>query len=166
MELEKGLKPAAAAAVREAGSGPDRPPEQLDLLGMPAIRAQDGKEIVPAPRGAGRPPGSENVLTRRWRSYLLLHYPSPLEGLVALAALGVEDISKSLRCSLLEAMNIKIRCMEYSTAYLYPRLQATLYRNEGDPGGGNASRLILSEQEDFVELTPERPPGGAPAEQK
>jgi hypothetical protein len=105
-----------------------------------AFALATAKEVIPAPRGPGRPPGSENLLTKRWRNYLLLNYPSPLEGLVAVAALGVEDISKSLRCSLLEAMNIKSRCMEYATVYLYPRLQATLYRNEGDPAGGSASR--------------------------
>jgi hypothetical protein len=76
--------------------------------------------------------------------------------LVATASIGVEDLSKSLRCSTLEAMNIKIRCMEYSTAFLFPRLQATLYRTSGDPSGDDPTTLTLTEQ--FVDLTPDFPP--------
>jgi hypothetical protein len=156
MDLETGLKQAAAAAVREAAAGPAEPPRQLDLLGLPTFRTSDGREVVPSPRGPGRPAGSSNVLTRWWREYLLSNYPSPLEGLVATAALGVADLSKSLRFSALKAMNIKIRCMEYSTAFLFPRLQATLFRRSGDPDGDDPATLILTEQ--FLDMEPSDPP--------
>lgn len=152
VEPEKGLVGAGRAAAAAARSEPaTAEPEQLDL-GLPAITQPDGSKFVPRPRGPGRPAGSSNVLTRRWRDYLLSRYPSPLEGITAIAALGVEDIKRSLGCSALEAMNVKIRCLETAVGYLYPKLQATLYHRTGE-SRDDPARLILA-NDDELELGP------------
>ena len=168
MNSDKGLHNATRDALdvpapgTNGGNGHGGEPEQLDLLGLPKIRTAEGTEVTPRPRGPGRPPGAANKLTVAWREYLLRRYPSPLEGLVAMGAMGVDELARSLHCSPLEAAALKVRCLEYSTAFLYPRLQATLFRRQGDINGEDAATLILTEQE-FSELAPgDLPPGDVP----
>jgi hypothetical protein len=62
-------------------------------------------------------------------------------------------------------MNIKVRCLEYATNFLYPRLMATAFKNAGDPSDplAQSATLILAEQmfgggADVLEHEPEAPP--------
>jgi hypothetical protein len=62
-------------------------------------------------------------------------------------------------------MNIKVRCLEYATNFLYPRLMAAAFKNAGDPSDplAQSAPLILAEQVfgsggDVLEHEPEAPP--------
>lgn len=162
MQSEKGLNGAAREAAAAAGDALPAPePDQLDL-GLPPIRCKDGTEVVPQPRRPGRPAGASNKLSAEWRRFLLARYPSTLEGLVAIGSLGVEELAQSLKCTALEAMKIKVDCLQYATNFLYPRLMATAFKNAGDPSDplAQSATLILAGQfsSDVLEHEPEEPP--------
>src|SRR5262249_12831841 len=127
MSAEQGLVTAAHLVVQ-----PDRPPrrraEQLDLdfLGMPAYQDRGGAQVVPVPerlddpaenesedgRRRGSRAGIRNKRTEEWLAYFAQRYRSPVENLLAMGNMSIEELSRSLRCSALEAANIKIRCNE------------------------------------------------------
>ena len=149
MSIEDGLRTAAktALATQEAPAVP----EQLDLLGMPTYRdAKTGQEIAPRPQG-GRPPGSRNRRTDEWIAHLLGRYPSPLEGLLQMGNLRVDELSRSLECSRLEAAKLKAFCLKEATPYLHARLSSVEVKPAGDPASGVGAPLIL-EAEDWAQM--------------
>jgi hypothetical protein len=79
--------------------------EQLELLGAPVnekvleVRAERTK--------VGRPPGALNRRTSEMARYLLSRYTSPLEVLAQIATAPVGELSASLGCSKLEALQEK-----------------------------------------------------------
>lgn len=105
------------AIVDELGAGDDlaaaSQAEQLDLLGL---SIGDG-----AVRQRGRPQGSRNLRNQRIANYLLARYRDPLEGLVAMAALGVDELAASLGCSRAEAFAEKRLCAVAAIPYLHQR---------------------------------------------
>jgi hypothetical protein len=83
--------------------------EQVDMiaeLGLPVtarvqqLRAQ--KQL-----GPGRPAGSRNKRTLEWANYLLSKYTSPLEVLAQIATAPIDELSASLGCTKLEALQEK-----------------------------------------------------------
>lgn len=85
-------------------SAPAEDAEQLDLLGLPAVRP--GHQVE-AYRGRGRPPGSRNRRTVEWATYLLGKYASPLEVLAQIATAPVDALVGQLGCSPIEALGEK-----------------------------------------------------------
>lgn len=106
-----------AAIADELGAGDDlaaaSQAEQLDLLGL---SIHDG-----AVRSRGRPQGSRNLRNQRIAGYLLTKYRDPLEGLVAMAGLGVDELAAALGCSKAEAWAEKRLCAVAAIPYLHQR---------------------------------------------
>jgi hypothetical protein len=107
-----------AAVVAEAGAG-DALADELapdaavrDLLGM----VLPERRVVP-----GRPPGRRNVRNQRIADYLLARYRDPLEGLVAMAGMGVTELAAALGCSPHEAFIEKRLCAQAALPYLHQR---------------------------------------------
>jgi hypothetical protein len=83
--------------------------EQIDLLeelGLP-INPQVVDIRTLRTGKPGRPPQSRNKRTVEMANYLLSRYTSPLEVLAQIAAAPIEELSASLRCTLLEALQEK-----------------------------------------------------------
>jgi len=121
----------AAALKASAVAHPPAPPgsaeEQLDLhelLGLrkplPAPSAADAQ--LPVRRGGpGRPPGVRNRRTEEWINYLLGKYTSPVEVMLRISNMGVEDLRAALNCSALEAMEIILKASNYSAPFVHAR---------------------------------------------
>jgi len=86
--------------------------EQLELLGM---------SLPENRRGRGRPAGQRNLRVQRIADYLLTRYRDPLEGLVQMAALGVEDLAAALGCTKAQAFAEKRLCAMACLPYLHSR---------------------------------------------
>lgn len=87
--------------------------EQLDLLGLELPAGRRAK--------AGRPQGRLNSRTQRVADYLLANYRDPLEGLVIMAGLGIDEMAAALNCSKLEAFAEKRQCAVAAMPYLHQR---------------------------------------------
>jgi hypothetical protein len=86
---------------------------RLDLFGLP---------VTSEARGIGRPLGSRNRSTREWIKKWLVDYGSPIEGMLQLANVPVEEVAKKYQCSLYKAAMLQQRCREEAAPYLHPRL--------------------------------------------
>lgn len=148
-----GEKTGIDAAVRATiGTGDlldTRPEEeQLDLLGFPPTK--DGRPILP--RRNGRPPGKRSYRTQEWIDYLLTKYPSPLEGLLAIANLGIEELAQGAKCSLLEALDRKIKCLSEAAPFLHSKLASIELKPPGSPGGPSVPLVV--DGDEAVDVTP------------
>jgi hypothetical protein len=88
---------------------PEEEIEQVDLLqslGAPVtsnvLKLRAAKRI-----GPGRPAGSRNRRTVEMANYLLSKYTSPLEVLAQIATAPIDELSASLSCTKLEALQEK-----------------------------------------------------------
>jgi hypothetical protein len=86
--------------------------EQLSMLGL---------ELPTTRRGPGRPPGRINLRTERVANWILARYRDPLEGLVAMATMGVADLAAALNCTKLEAFQEIRHCSVAALPYLHQR---------------------------------------------
>lgn len=118
-----GLKTATELALEAEparslpGSG-----EQLELGAEPLPDLLGMRQVVGADRrGPGRPAGARNKRTEAWTDYLLSRYSSPLEGLLQLATMGVEDLVTAIGCTRLEALQEKRQAMIAALPYLHQR---------------------------------------------
>lgn len=84
---------AALDALKWATGG-----QQLDIPGIGARRFVGGEALPDdgAPRGAGRPPGAQNLMPVAFREYLAAKYGSPVEGLAQFAGRPVVSIVAEL----------------------------------------------------------------------
>ena len=121
----------AAALKVSTAAHPSAPPgtaeEQLDLhelLGLrkPAPVPTANCNQMPARRGGpGRPPGVRNRRTEEWINYLLSKYTSPVEVMLRVANMGVEDLRGALSCSAAEALEIILKAANYSAPFVHAR---------------------------------------------
>ncbi len=91
----------------DAAPADDVVEEQLeldDLLGLPETTAVVS---LREKRGPGRPPGAPNRRTVEMAQFLLKRYASPLEVLAQIATARVDELSQSLGCDKLEALQEK-----------------------------------------------------------
>jgi hypothetical protein len=150
MAIEDGFRSAAKTALATQPP-PAAEPEQLDLLGMPAYRdPKSGHEVIPRPQG-GRPPGARNKRTDEWIAHLLGRYPSPLEGLLQMGNMRIDDIARSLECTRLDAAKLKAFALKEAVPYLHARLSSVEVKPAGDPASGIGAPLIL-EAEDWAQM--------------
>jgi hypothetical protein len=104
----------------------DEAPE-LDLLGLPKLRAHDRAANLTR-AGRGRPPGSRNHSTEAWRDHITKRYGSPLEVLAQMSRAPVEDLARELHCSRLDAYIQKRHAAEALAGYIHPKLTAVTLR--------------------------------------
>lgn len=156
-------EPTGLAAVLEDAIG-DRPlvppeTEQLDLLAMIGVHQMRAVE-----RPRGRPPGAINRRTERVAEYLLSKYPDPLEGLMQMASLGIEEMCAALGCTRMEAFQELRLCRLAALPFVHRRMpQAIDLTNHnvvhlsiqtgasGAPGAGDGGVTILGGLVDIEE---------------
>jgi len=162
---EQGLASAARVSLAEGGAPPNPVEEQLDLPGLlglpPAANTVNNKEkqVVPL-RKPGTRAGIRNRRTEEWLDYFSNRgYRLPIESLMAVANLGVDELAKRLCCSALEAMNVIIRVNAEVAPYLHPRLASIEFRARGEPGGRSSTLEI---EGSLVDVTPENSLPDAP----
>jgi len=83
--------------------------EQVDMLTELGLPINEEVERLRAAKrdGPGRPAGSRNKRTVEMANYLLSRYTSPLEVLAQIAAAPIDELSKSIGCTRLEALQEK-----------------------------------------------------------
>lgn len=92
-------------------------PEQLDLLARETGSA--GAAVIEAERrGRGRPRGSLNRRTAKFRDQILALYPHPAEALARAYSTPVEQLAAQLGCSKLEAAQVGIRAAAELLPYI------------------------------------------------
>lgn len=83
-------------------------PEQIDLLDCLGAPVNESVQRLRAAKdGPGRPAGSRNKRTVEMANYLLSRYTSPLEVLAQIATARIDELSASLACTKLEALQEK-----------------------------------------------------------
>jgi hypothetical protein len=116
-----------ASAVAHPAAPPGSAEEQLDLhdlLGLrkPVPQASDAGAVGPIRRGGpGRPPGVRNRRTEEWINYLLGRYTSPVEVMLRIANMGVEELRSALNCSAVDALDIILKAANYSAPFVHAR---------------------------------------------
>lgn len=123
-----GLASAVAAAVDAAG--PARLPladvETLDLFTDPARAATDPREAarqaLEAGRRSGRPRGSSNKRTAKWRDYLTSRYAHPLEVLASTISRTPAELAAELGCTRLEAFQLQQRAAAELAPYMESKM--------------------------------------------
>lgn len=123
-----GLASAVAAAVDAAG--PARLPladvETLDLFTDPARAAADPREAarqaLEAGRRSGRPRGSSNKRTAKWRDYLTSRYAHPLEVLASTISRTPAELAAELGCTRLEAFQLQQRAAAELAPYMESKM--------------------------------------------
>lgn len=154
---EQGLATAARLALGERGAAPGPDEDQLDLpglLGLPAANTTVNEVTVA--RRPGTRAGILNKRTTDWLEYFSKRgYRLPIENLMALANLGVEELAKRLHCSPLEAINVIIRVNSEVAPYLHPRLSAIELKPPGELGGRPSTLEI---EGSLVDVTPQPSP--------
>lgn len=114
----KGTKVALRATLRR-----DAEAERLEAERQPSLLPDDdgGSEaavpLVPARRGPGRPPGSQNKRTAEFVDYLRAQYRSPLQVMAEIWSRPAPQLAAELGCSVLEAFQEQRRAAEASLPY-------------------------------------------------
>lgn len=118
MSDPKGTK----AAVDQLMAGATLPAtaEQLGLLDPVAPPGEVPSAVLDGAR-RGRPPGSRNRRTQEIVDYLTSKYPLPLEGLLRMAAMSIEEIVAELGCTKLEAQQEKRQAWIATLPYIHQR---------------------------------------------
>lgn len=112
------IKPVPAALVIEQGELPIDPLRELGLpIGKNVERMRAAK-----PKGPGRPAGSLNRRTVDMAEYLLSKYTSPLERLAQIAVSPVDELSASLGCTKLEALQEVRLCAIALAPFLHSKM--------------------------------------------
>lgn len=84
-------------------------------------------------RGLGRPPGSGNKSTIEWARYINARYTNPLIFLSETVNRPVEQLSKELNCSRLEAFKVQQAAAAKLLEYTNQKMPTTLeLGNDGD----------------------------------
>jgi hypothetical protein len=101
-----GVKKAAAIAHAAKPLPTAAPVEQVDMLSELGLPITKNVERLRAAKreGPGRPAGSLNKRTVEMANYLLSRYVSPLERLAQIVAAPIDELSASLGCTKLEAL--------------------------------------------------------------
>lgn len=123
-----GLSSALDAAIDAAG--PMRLPladvETLDLFTDADAAARDPREAarqaLEAGRRAGRPRGSSNKRTAKWRDYLTSRYAHPLEVLASTISRTPAELAAELGCTRLEAFQLQQRAAAELAPYMESKM--------------------------------------------
>jgi hypothetical protein len=94
--------------------------EQLGLLDPVAPAGEVPRVVLDGAR-RGRPAGSRNRRTQEIVDYLTAKYPLPLEGLLRLAAMSIDEIRAELGCSALEAGQERRHALVAVLPYIHQR---------------------------------------------
>ena len=124
----RGLVTAAQQLLATQPSAPE-PAEQLDpdFLGTPAHREEstdatrvpvpERLDTVPESRHLDEPQGrrrrGRDRRTEEWLAYFANRYRSPVENLLAMGDMGIEELCKSLRQCGLQGLELELRCLEF-----------------------------------------------------
>ena len=124
MADKKGMKSAVELAMK-AGDGASLPGDQAQQLSLiePVTPPGNQPEAVQEAllRARGRPPGARNRRTEEWVEYLMTRYTSPLEGLLRLATMTLEEIMAEAKCKRLEALQERRHAMIAALPYIHQR---------------------------------------------
>lgn len=109
-----------------AAAGPGLAPGDAagaDQLTLPIGGPTEKNAIPPVAvrSGRGRPAGSKNRATRAWAEFINQVYGSPLEALASIYAQDVRALAAHLKCSLLDAIKVQIRCAELCAPYVHAK---------------------------------------------
>lgn len=127
---KEGLAAAFKASAVAHPAAPGGTEEQLDLHELLGLRkppaatppTNGGAPVMPIRRGGpGRPPGVRNKRTEEWIGYLLGRYTSPVEVMLRIANMGVEELRVALACSAMEAIEIILKAANYSAPFVHAR---------------------------------------------
>lgn len=140
-----GLAAVLTDAMADSGIVPPET-EQLDLLGL--------RDVPEDKRPRGRPKGAISRRTQAIADYLLAKYHDPLEGLMQMASLGVEEMASALGCTRAEAFAEKRLCIIAALPYLHRRMPLAVdltnhsvvhlsINTGGGAGAGEAGMTIL-----------------------
>jgi hypothetical protein len=102
----------------------------------------------------GRPPGQRNRRTQEWIDFLLSRFRSPLEELLAIGTKDVEEIRKDYKLDAVQALQVKIKCLEACLPHLHPRLAAMEVKV---PGSLEGAPVLLTLESEALEIEPEEP---------
>lgn len=114
-----GVKKALQTTIEARPAEPAQVEEQLELLGAPV---NEKVAEVRRRRKVGRPKGAINKKTAATAEYLLSRYSSPLEVLMQIATAGVEELSASLGCTKLVALQEKRLAALAVAPYLHTKM--------------------------------------------
>ena len=145
------------AVLEQLGAGADvlpEPAEQVELFAELGLRGAPATRPV----GTGTRAGRRNVRVQRVAAYLLARHGDPLETLVGMAQMGVEDLVQALGCTRLEAWQEKRHAALATLPYLHQRQPLAIALSdhkfvhltigEGFAGGVDS---VVSEVAQFVE---------------
>lgn len=151
---ERGYQTAVAMALQDRGEDLEQEEEQLDLIGAPETAAVIQ---IREKRGPGRRPGARNKRTVEMANYLLNRYASPLEVLMQIATMRVDELSASIGCTKLEALQEKRHAALAALPYIHQKQPVAVDLNsrsivhltivEGEAAPGNSA------EEDVITLT-------------
>lgn len=121
-----GLGAAVAGAIAAAGSArlPLVDVEELDLFqarGGVSAKADAGLALDEI-RRRGRPRGSSNKRTAKWRDYLLSRYAHPLEVMAQTITRAPAELAAELGCTVLEAFQVQQRAAAELAPYLESKM--------------------------------------------
>lgn len=138
MSDQDGVSGSVRAALADAA--PDRAPdpEQLELLappsrftpGAPVANSRTLNEVLRA-RGAGRPPGAQNLATRDVREFIRKVIGDPMVESARWMIHTPETLARELGCTLLEAFDRLQGLREALLPFFYAKLAPT--DQEGRP---------------------------------
>lgn len=87
----------------------------------------------PAERQGGRPAGASPKATREWVRYLLASYGSPLEELLRIAAMDLDELRRTIGADTrLEAFDRRMQALKEALPYLHQKLPQAI-QIEGAP---------------------------------
>lgn len=153
----------AAVVQEELGRTPTAPPApdapaQLDLLGNPDAETPAGT-LIAARKGAGRPAGAQNRVTRDIRRLILTSYKHPLVALAEIYSIDTKALASHLGCKPIEAANLQKACAAEVAPYLaakqaavddagetaMPTLVLNFGERAGTPTGAGSRTLSIDE---------------------
>ncbi len=126
-DLTSGLASAVEAAVADQGARlPLTPAEDLDLFtDLEASRrspVQAARDAIDEARARGRPRGSPNRRTLKWRDYLASRYAHPLEVLAQTITRTPAELAAELGCSTFEAFTLQQRAAAELAPYMESKM--------------------------------------------
>lgn len=154
MSDPKGTK----AAVDQLMQGATLPAggEQLGLLDPIAPAGEPPRASIEGQlrQGPGRRPGSRNRRTQEMVDYLLSKYPIPLEGLLRIASMSIDEIRAELKCDALEAGQERRLALIAALPYIHQRqpiavdvtnhkaVHLTIVEGDPDAFGGDDDEIV------------------------
>lgn len=128
-----GEKAAVELALESAPIEEFDEPEQLDLIGAPEsarVISLRKKRLAKDGSNRGRNPGARNKRVTDYANFLLSRYGSPLEVLAQIAVMRVDELSASIGCDKLAALQEKRLAAIALTPYVHQKMPLAVNVNE------------------------------------